>query len=257
LRRARLKVRSPSSDEVLRAPVAHGTPVLLQAGRVSIRHEVLQAGVHVPACFRLATRALLTPRRRRASSARLSDVWLNHRSDVPARARDGNQRRRATRCPRPAGHRQQAAMCPRARHVVHRRRAAVCPREPARLRRPGEAACFAARHRSPKTCLLRPSSTSGGAHVGLCLLCDPQRRRRSSSGAPVRSKTCQRPCSWRRSPSRGSWSTPELHLGPPTGRRTIAQPQSPAAVASHESIAGGGVTGRSQRRAALLESVAS
>ena len=39
--------------------------------------------------------------------------------------------------------------------------------------------------------------------------------------------------------------------------RTVAQPQSPAAGASHSSIAGGGVTGRSQRRAALLGSVAS
>ena len=222
-----------------------------------IRHEVLQAGVHVPARSSFATRALLTPRRRRPASARLSDARQDHRSDVPARACDGNHRRRATMCPRPAGHRQQPAMCPRARHVVHRRRAAVCPREHVRPRSPGEAACFAARHRSPKTCLLRPSSSSSGAHVGFCLLCDPPRRRRSSSGAPVRSRTSQRPCSWRRRPSRGCWSTRELHLGPPTGRRTIAQPQSPAAVASIGFIAGGGVTGRSQRRAALPESVAS
>ena len=214
-----------------------------------------------PAC----TCLLVSDSRRGRSSPRDVAVLQAAASRTPVkittatfpRARDGNQRRRATRCPRPAGHRRQAAMCPRARCVIHRRRAAACPREPALPRQLGEAAYFAARHRSPKTCLLRPSSTSSGAHVGPCLLCDPQRRRRSSSGAPIRSRTCQRPCSWRRRPSRGCWSMPELHLGPPTGRRTIAQPQSPAAVASHSSIAGGGVTGRSQRRAALPESVAS
>ena len=36
-----------------------------------------------------------------------------------------------------------------------------------------------------------------------------------------------------------------------------AQPQSPAAVTTHEFVASGGVTGRKQRRAALLGSVAS